>query len=414
MASLRIYLKEAFRWNYTLLDREVFIGRSRENHIVLPHPEVSRRQAVIQREGNQYIAVDRSGKGLKLNGNTSEKILLKQGDLLRIGAFQLIFESEQAEGKQGDTMTWESTLDLPQQGRLKEKPGKCELVVVQGPDEGKRILIEKGIIRIGRSRRGDFPLSDKTVSNVHLEVEKTPAGIQVRDMGSTNGTRIDGRIIQSQTTDIDSEIQIGKTTLKFFQEEEALPVSNTSLGQLIGEAPKMVEVYYRVRKGAASDAPVLIQGETGSGKELVAKEVHRLSPRAKRPFITVDGSSIPKDLIESELFGHEKGAFTSAITQRRGAFELADGGTIFLDEIGELPIEMQPKLLRVLEDKHFKRIGGSEPIHSDFRVIAATNRWLDQEVMNGRFRKDLFFRLNVLPVFLPPPLENAGKTSLFW
>ncbi len=412
MASLRIYLKEAFRWNYTLLDREVYIGRSRENHIVLPHPEVSRHQAVIQREGNQYIAVDRSGKGLKVNGNTSEKMFLKQGDLLRVGAFRLIFESDQPEDKPSDTMTWESTIDIPLQDRPNEKVGKCELVVVQGPDEGKRISIGNEVIRVGRSIRGNFPLSDKTISNVHLEIESTAAGIQVRDMGSTNGTRIDGRSIQSQTIEIDSEIRIGKTTLKISLEEVTLPVSHTSLGQLIGQASKMVEVYYLVRKGATSGAPVLIQGETGCGKELVAKEVHRLSPRAKRPFITVDCSSIPKDLIESELFGHEKGSFTSAIAQRKGAFELADGGTIFLDEIGELPIEMQPKLLRVLEEKHFKRIGGSELIRSDFRVISATNRWLDQEVMNGRFRQDLFFRLYVLPVFLPPLRERREDIPL--
>lgn len=391
MASLRIYLKEAFRWNYTLLDREVCIGRSRENHIVLPHPEVSRQQAVIQRVGNQYVAFDRSGKGLKVNSTTMEKAPLKQGDLLRVGAFRLIFESDKLEDKPSDTMTWESTLDLPRQHFSRGNTEGCELVVVQGPDEGKCISIGKGVIRVGRSLRGKFPLSDKTVSNVHLEIESTASGIQVRDMGSTNGTRIDGRTIQSQTIEIDSEIQIGKTTLKISQPEERFPTSDTSLGQLIGKAPKMVEVYYLVRKAAASDVPVLIQGETGSGKELVAKEVHRLSPRTKRPFITVDCSSIPRDLIESELFGHEKGAFTSAIAQRLGAFELADRGTIFLDEIGELPLEMQPKLLRVLEEKRFKRIGGSEVIQSDFRVIAATNRWLDEEVMKGHFRKDLFF-----------------------
>ncbi len=412
MASLRIYLKETFRWNYTLLDREVCIGRSRKNHIVLPHPEVSRYQTVIQREGNQYIAVDRSGKGLMLNGNTAEQTILKQGDSLQVGAFRLIFEPEPLATQQGDTLTWESTIDIPAQGRPKEKLGECELVVVQGPDEGKRISIGKGIIRVGRSVRGHFPLSDKTISNVHLEIESTAAGIQVRDMGSTNGTRVDGRTIQGQTIEIDSEIQVGKTTLKIFLEEESLPFSDTSLGQLIGQAPKMVEVYYLLRKGATSNAPILIQGETGSGKELVAKEVHRLSPRAKKPFITVDCSSIPKDLIESELFGHEKGAFTSAIAQRLGAFELADGGTIFLDEIGELPLEMQPKLLRVLEDKRFKRIGGSELIQSDFRIIAATNRWLDQEVMNGRFRQDLFFRLYVLPVFLPPLRERREDIPL--
>ncbi len=406
MATLRIYLKEEFRWNYTLLDKEVRIGRSRKNHIVLPHPEVSRNQAIIRKKGKEYVVIDESGRGLDVNTALAKESELKHGDVLSIGVYRLVFQSEEPEDPPSDTMTWESTLELPTPKPVLEKIAKCELVVTDGPDKGKRMALGRGVMAIGRSAQGDLVLTDKTVSNLHLEIEYGSMGVHLRDMGSTNGSRVDGRRIQSQTVDVGSEIQVGKTTLKLFLEEETLPMSPPSLGRLIGRSPKMEVVYQLIRKGANSDVAVLIQGETGCGKELVAKEVHRLSPRTQGPFITVDCSAIPKDLIESELFGHEKGAFTSAVSQRKGAFELANKGTIFLDEIGELPLEMQPKLLRVLEEKQFKRIGSGEVLHSDFRVIAATNRWLDQEVLKGRFRQDLFFRLYVLPIFLPPLRER--------
>ncbi len=412
MASVRIYLKDEFRWSYTLFDQEIRIGRSRENHIVLPHPEVSRHQAVIRKEGKEYYACDRSGRGLEINNTTTDQAQLKERDVLHIGSFRLIFESEDVKDSPTETMTWEPTLDLPNTGVTPMGSAKYELVVISGPDEGKRIPITEKVLMIGRSARGDLTLSDKTVSNFHLEIESSPTGIHVRDMGSTNGTRVDGQRIQSLILEIGSEIQIGNTILKVFIEEETTPVLPPALGSLVGKSPKMQEVYHWIRKGAKGDAAILIQGETGCGKEVVAREIHRLSDRTEAPLITIDCSAIPKDLIESELFGHEKGSYTGATSQRKGAFEQAQGGTVFLDEIGELPIDMQPKLLRVLEEKHFKRIGGSERIKSDFRVIAATNRWLDQEVVKGTFRQDLYFRLYVIPIFLPPLRERQEDIPL--
>ncbi len=412
MASVRIYLKEEFRWSYTLLDQIVQIGRSRENHIVLPHPEVSRHQAVIRKEGKEYVAIDQSGRGLAFNDTNTNQCQLKNQDVLHIGAYRLIFDSEEVTDSPTDTMTWEPTLDLPNAAAKQMGTGKYELVVTSGPDEGKRLPIGEKMLMIGRSTRGDLTLSDKTVSNFHLEIESGSTGIHVRDMGSTNGTRVDGQKIQSLILEIGSEIQIGNTSLKVFIEEETTPVPPPALGSLVGKSPKMQAVYQLVRKGAKGDPPILIQGETGCGKEVVAKEIHRLSDRSSAQLVTIDCSAIPKDLIESELFGHEKGSFTGATGQRKGAFELAQGGTVFLDEIGELPIDMQPKLLRVLEEKHFKRIGGSECIKSDFRVIAATNRWLDQEVVKGNFRQDLYFRLYVIPIFLPPLRERQEDIPL--
>ena len=163
---------------------------------------------------------------------------------------------------------------------------------------------------------------------------------------------------------------------------------------------------------APLDATVLILGETGTGKELIAKAIHNLSNRKENAFITVNCAALPVQLIESELFGHEKGSFTGAIEKRIGKFEVANGGTIFLDEIGELPLEIQAKLLRVLQEKEFERLGGKSTVHSDVRIVAATNRNLEKEVEQGKFRSDLFFRLNVFPIIVPPLRERKDDIPL--
>lgn len=404
MPSLRIYLKEEFRWIFSLLEKEVRVGRSRENHIVLPDPNVSRYHAVIRKEEKQYLLEDKTGKGISVNHGTASRATLRHRDLIQIGSYRLFFDAKEAEELLTETITRDPTLNLPR--AVERAAARCRIVVLTGPDQGRKLTLENGLTKIGRGARNHLILSDPAISTVHLEIEFGAAGIQVRDMGSTNGTWIGGQRIQSSMVEIGSEIQVGQTRLKIDFEEPAEPLVPPSLGRLIGGSPKMKEVYKWIQKGAKGDVAVLIQGETGCGKELVAQEIHRLSRRAQGPFITVDCSAIPKELMESELFGHEKGAFTTAISQRKGAFELVRGGTLFLDEIGELPLEMQPKLLRILEERTFKRVGGNEMLRSDFRIVAATNRWLDQEVLQGRFRQDLYFRLYVLPVFLPPLRER--------
>jgi transcriptional regulator with GAF, ATPase, and Fis domain len=172
--------------------------------------------------------------------------------------------------------------------------------------------------------------------------------------------------------------------------------------EIVGTSPALKTVLSHISKVAPSDSTVLILGETGTGKELVARAIHRRSVRALGPFVGVNCTGVPRDLVASELFGHEKGAFTGATQQRLGRFELAKGGTIFLDEIGELPIETQITLLRVLQEREFERVGGTRRIHADVRVIAATNRDLQAAISCGAFRRDLFYRLNVFPIEIPP------------
>jgi two-component system response regulator AtoC len=210
------------------------------------------------------------------------------------------------------------------------------------------------------------------------------------------------------------------TIRRFFHHQE-LTAENAELRQqlihdpsahIVGQSPAMLEVYKTIGRTANSDATVLIMGETGTGKELVARAIHQASPRRNYRFEIVPCSSLPETLIESELFGHEKGAFTSAVAQRKGRFELAHKGTIFLDEIGEMSLSTQRKLLRVLQEREFERVGGNVTIKVDVRVIAATNKNLAEEARAGRFREDLFYRLNVVPIFMPPLRDRKEDIPL--
>ena len=179
---------------------------------------------------------------------------------------------------------------------------------------------------------------------------------------------------------------------------------------IVGNSSKMREVFQMISQVSRSNATVLIRGESGTGKELVASAIHYASPRARNPFVKVNCAAMPSNLIESELFGHEKGSFTGAIRQKIGKFELAHRGTIFLDEIGSITLEVQAKLLRALQEKEFERVGGTQVIKTDVRILAATNKNLEEAVKNGEFREDLYYRLNVFPIYIPPLRER--KTDI--
>ena len=264
---------------------------------------------------------------------------------------------------------------------------------------------------IGKASTNDLVLADDTVSRNHCELHRTAGGIQVKDLGSTNGTRIDGTRVQDAVLTAGSVLRVGEVEIALRpapQRVEVLPSAKEAFGGALGRALSMRTIFGVLERIAPTDATVLLEGETGTGKDVLARAIAAASPRANKPFVVVDCGAVSYSLIESELFGHERGAFTGAVAARQGAFELAEGGTLFLDEIGELPLDVQPKLLRVLETREFRRVGGNKTQQANVRVVAATKRNLLREVQAGKFREDLYFRLAVVPVTVPP-LRNRRE-----
>jgi DNA-binding NtrC family response regulator len=292
---------------------------------------------------------------------------------------------------------------------------QCKLVVLTGSQRGREFVISGDVIRIGKVDENDLVLPEETVSRVHCEILRDAKGHLLRDLHSTNGTFLDGAEIREAYIRAGSVITVGTIQLKFqpFEERiEILPSEKERLGELVGRSLKMREIFGLVERIAPTEATVLIEGETGTGKDLVARTLHSLSKRKAQPFIVVDCGAVSGTLIESELFGHEKGAFTGAASMRQGAFELAHGGTIFLDELGELSLDLQPKLLRVLEQREIRRVGGNRTIKVDIRVVAATKQDLQREVQKGKFREDLYFRLSVVPIHMPSLRERKEDVPL--
>jgi transcriptional regulator with GAF, ATPase, and Fis domain len=278
------------------------------------------------------------------------------------------------------------------------------VIVLSGSAKGtSKVLGEK--LRIGKAPDNDLVLADDTVSRHHCELTRANDGVHVRDLGSTNGTKVAGARVSEAVVGAGTVLKVGEVEVALrpaVRNVEVLPSDKTWFGAAIGHSLAMRTIFGVLERIAKTDATVLLEGETGTGKDVLARAIWTESARPQGPFVVVDCGAVSYSLLESELFGHERGAFTGAIAARVGAFELADGGTVFLDEIGELPIDVQPKLLRVLETKEFRRVGGNRTMKSDVRVLVATKRSLQREVQAGKFREDLYFRLAVVPITVPP------------
>ena len=280
---------------------------------------------------------------------------------------------------------------------------------------GKRTPFDATQVRVGAGPGNDLIIDDPTVSAVHLEVTATPRGFRVRDLESTNGTRVNGVRITEAILEDGQTLTAGEVQMTFRVGTESIrqPMSEKEeLHGAVGQSPAMRAIFSRVERAAKTDATVLIQGDTGTGKEVIAWSIYEASKRKDKPFIVVDCGAIAPNLIESELFGHEKGSFTGATGKRTGAFERASGGTVFLDELGELSVDLQPKLLRVLERREIQRVGGEKTIPVDVRILAATNRDLRSMVARGDFREDLYYRLAVVTLELPPLRERRDDIPL--
>lgn len=282
---------------------------------------------------------------------------------------------------------------------------KCKLLAVSGPLQGEEFLIDKDTFTIGSGPHNDLTIEDSTISRRHCEIRIGPDGSRIHDLGSTNGTYTGGVKISEAFLSPGSEFRLGKTRIVFCPMQEAMDYrlsEKDSFGNLLGTSVPMRRVFHLAETYAPTDATILIEGETGTGKEVLAEALHKNSKRRHQPFIVIDCASLARELVESELFGHSKGAFTGATADRTGAFEYASGGTIFLDEIGDLSPELQPKLLRVLEKREIRRVGSNQVRKIDVRIISATNRRLQNEVNTGNFREDLYYRLSVVHIEIPP------------
>jgi two-component system, NtrC family, response regulator GlrR len=283
------------------------------------------------------------------------------------------------------------------------------LEVVEGPTAGLQWTSQGDRCALGSHPSNDLVIEDKAVSRFHCEIRIDGQTAWLRDLGSLNGTSVDGVVVREARLRNGSLIRMGRSALQFqlASESAPLPVATANrFGSLVGSSIGMRAAFYLLERAAATDATVLLQGETGSGKDAAAESIHQASARRDGPFVVVDCGAIPENLIESELFGHERGAFTGAVAKKQGVFEAANQGSVFLDEIGELPLELQPKLLRVLEQRTVRHVGAHEQIPIDVRIIAATNRDLRTEVNEGRFRADLYYRLAVISIRMPPLRER--------
>ena len=316
----------------------------------------------------------------------------------------------------------DQTLSMPAQ---RARTGSARLVITTAGGPPRTVplgdALASGPVVIGSDpEQADVHIDDLHVSARHCELTTIHAGVKLADLGSRNGTKVQEIAVHSALLEPGVIITIGTTQIRFEEEvgeseedddttggDDALDLEGPSrFGDALGHSAAMRRVFGVLQRIAPTDLTITILGETGTGKDVMARAIHQASPRRSAPFVVFDCGAAAPTLIESQLFGHERGAFTGAVDERRGAFEQAHGGTLFLDEIGELSLDLQPKLLRVLEQRKVGRLGSQTERSVDVRIVCATNRELAREVAIGQFRQDLFFRVNVAVVHLPPLRER--------
>jgi DNA-binding NtrC family response regulator len=302
-----------------------------------------------------------------------------------------------------------ATRVLVQGGQPRRLLRTCDLEVLSGPDEGQRARLSRPLFRVGTQPSNDLVLTDPTVSKQHLEITVVPGGYRIADLDSSNGTFLGGVRLGEVTVVEPVALQLGETVLRISPTEDETPVPaslHNEFGAVRGRSVAMRELFEQLEAVAQSDCSVLLEGETGVGKEHIAEALHKKSPRAAEPFVVVDCGALVGELMEAELFGYVRGAFSGADRARTGLIESASGGTLFLDEVGELPLALQTKLLGTVERRRVVPLGSNTARPIDVRILAATNRNLGREVNQGRFRSDLYYRLAVVRLRVPPLRER--------
>ena len=398
-----------------LFGQSVRVGRSPTNDIALPDEEMPNYLCSFEAVANgQYRVSDRSGKGVLVDGEKVSEAILAADAVVSFGKLKARFVATSGSPLRGGTDGPTNQLPTvePRTGILrsdaKGQLKRIDLNLRLPPELGGRVLpIPERGLRIGASSDNDLVIDDGYVSAFHAEVYLRGERLFVRDLDSTNGTFIGHiRVIEAEVRP-EAVIRLGQSELRVEPQESAEPLPTPDgrgpwqCGDLLTQDAHFAKTFQLLEKVAPHDATVLIHGETGTGKELVARALHEKSGRKQAPLVSLNCAAIPQGLIESELFGHERGAFTGADRTHKGVFEQADGGTLFLDEVGELPLDLQAKLLRVLETRSLRRVGGRGDIAVQVRVVAATHRNLVEHVRDGKFREDLLHRLYVIALELP-------------
>lgn len=400
---------------YHLDGKSTRIGRGGDNDIAFPEhePNVSRHHIAIEERLGMYWLRDLTGQGCLLNQETVRESSLSDEDSFSVGRWTVVFRS-QTRGA-GKTIVTQGGNTTPLLDPNLATVGPVATLTYQQGQMTRTVELGEAPFHIGSSPQNDLSLELSYISSFHCRIFYKKGVFFIRDLESLNHTWINGvKVVESEIPD-GAEIYLGKFKLQFAYAEVESPSEETvwpGFAGIVSEDPSMERVFRLIERMAKTDASVLVTGESGTGKELVAQALHTESSRAEAPFVARNCGAISKELIESELFGHERGAFTGAVQMRVGAFEEAGHGTLFLDEIGDMPLAQQVTLLRVLEGGTFRRVGGVAPLQSHARVVTATNRDLLQLAKEGGFREDLFYRIGVLQIDLPPLRERKGDILL--
>jgi transcriptional regulator with AAA-type ATPase domain len=388
-AIVLLYRDEALR-SFELGPQPLEVGSGAGCDVVVHDSEVAERQLLVRRDAGEVVAYDLR------EGTPRRPFVLRPGVPYALSRRSAIVRIP-------DAPTRPHALGRTDPIPLRDDERETLSLLIGRGTEARRVQIGKRPITLGTAESCDVVLHDRCVSARHCRFEPSDDGVIVRDLASRNGTWVDGVRAFVARIGPGARIRIGRTDLTVVAPGAS---GDARCEGLVARSPAMLKVLGLVERYARLPYAVLIVGESGSGKEGIARALHLRGPRRDRPFVTVNAGGLPRDLIESELFGHERGAFTGAMAMRRGVFEQADGGTLFLDEIGELAPELQARLLRVLETGEVRRVGGERAFRVDVRVVCATHRDLHAMTADGSFRKDLFYRIAQLPIHVPPLRER--------
>jgi DNA-binding NtrC family response regulator len=396
METLKLYRGDTLLAQVALGDRPIELGRGSGCDLVVDDPEVAERHWLTVRSRGTVVAYD-----VRAGGHARSQHL-PLAEHVALGRNHSVLRAPE---ERVGTGVHRDTEDL----RLVREPEPSLMLVVGQGADARRQRLRDAPLHIGRGPDNDLVLPDRAASLQHCRLEPNAGELLVRDLGSRNGTFVNGVRVERALVSGGAHIRVGRTDLRLLARDAHGRVAGSSL---IAQSPPMLAMIAEAQRAASLSWPALILGESGSGKEGVAALLHDAGPRSAKPFVTINAGGVPRDLIESELFGHERGAFTGASQTRRGVFEQAEGGTLFLDEIGELPLALQARLLRVLESGEVRRVGAESARKVDVRVVCATHRDLRAMVAEGGFRQDLYFRIARIVLEVPPLRVRGDDVGL--